>query len=383
MIESLPDLAHWKRHLEKPTNEYFEVLAKGIGSCFYHQSQEATDVRWLKVMFQIICGNVSFPETFAERLEEFRLYPEKGDMRSVRPSIRSMELSFRSWEFGEERGLGPPVEPEKLPPKHGEAFWQELFKKTECISFEKFDQPNRPEEALRDELWELYKDLSSYFVQTLKNTSLNPKHDAAFGLVLYAVALCFDIALGYNHTFAEGRIVLRSIMEAFVTLHYLKHRDDESLWKKYRTDGVGKTKLAFLKNISSEELPAYFDTERIEQLANEDMWLEFQDINIGSWANSDLRTMATESGVKEVYDNYYDWTSGYAHSQWMCVRDTVLTFCANPMHRFHRIPTMPRFNMPSILPDAFKLINRMLNDLNVLYPNYKRRLRKIETQKSK
>ena len=48
-------------------------------------------------------------------------------------------------------------------------------------------------------------------------------------------------------------------------------------------------------------------------LANEDTWLEYQDIDFGAWANKNLRAMSEEVGAKDVYDRYYDWPS----SQWM------------------------------------------------------------------
>ena len=53
--------------------------------------------------------------------------------------------------------------------------------------------------------------------------------------------------------------------------------------------------------------------ERLEALANEDAWLEIKDISVGNWAKLDLRKMATDAGVKDVYDAYYDWTSGFVH----------------------------------------------------------------------
>lgn len=385
LIDALPDGAHWRRHLQQPSpQEHFSILARAIAVCFDHQSQASTDIRWMKIMYLIVCGKMHFGSNFAERLEELRLYPDKGDMRSVLPFIRATEMVVRTLEFGEEasfedasKGIGSaPKQP--LPQKHGELFWQELYNKTECMPVSKFTPPIEPNTECKEALLAAYEQVGVHFHETIKNTSIDPKHDAVFGLILYALSLGLNLTIGYSHTLAEGRIFLRSIMEAFVILHYLRHVDNPSIWKKYRTDGIGKTKLAFLKNINSEELPAFFDVEQIERLASEDMWLEMQDINVGSWSNSDLRTMATEAGVKDVYDKYYDWASGFSHSQWICVRDTVFTICANPLHRYHRIPVLPNSNMPSVIPDVFKLINGMLVDLDALYPQFKARLSVIE-----
>jgi hypothetical protein len=78
--------------------------------------------------------------------------------------------------------------------------------------------------------------------------------------------------------------------------------------------------------------------------------------------------------TKHHHDRSYDWTSAYTHANWSAVRDTVFVTCLNPLHRFHRIPELPKLSMPSTLEDASRLINRMLDDLNHLYPTIKGRI---------
>jgi len=192
--------------------------------------------------------------------------------------------------------------------------------------------------------------------------------------VFYALTLLFNSSITYSHGLAEGRIILRSLVELFITLHFLAKSDNDKMWLQYRRYGNGQAKLAFLKNIREEDVPEFIDMELLESLANEDRWLEFNDIDLGQWANTNLRKMAEISGVKDVYDRYYDWTSGYAHGHWVCVRDTVFVTCANPLHRFHRIPSPPKSDMPSILRDGCRLVNRMLDELNGLYPTFKPRI---------
>ena len=144
---------------------------------------------------------------------------------------------------------------------------------------------------------------------------------------------------------------------------------------QYRQYGSGQAKLSFLKNVREDNIPEFVNLEEIENLANEDAWFEFQDIPLGAWADKNLRQMAIESDCKAVYDAHFDWASGYVHGNWASVRDTVYVTCVNPLHRLHRIPSPPRSNMASILNDAFKLINRMLDELNHLYPSFKPRIR--------
>ncbi|MFZ0990020.1 MAG: hypothetical protein WAN27_20085, partial [Xanthobacteraceae bacterium] len=85
-------------------------------------------------------------------------------------------------------------------------------------------------------------------------------------------------------------------------------------------------------------------------------------------------TMADESGLKSFYDKYYDTLSGYTHANWAAVRHDVFGVCANPLHRFHRIPLPPRFLSDDSVPDLVKIANLALDQLTKLYPPFKSRL---------
>lgn len=377
LVKSLPDHEHWSRHVPDPDPEKdWQILAYAVGETFDHQSQRATDIRWLKLIYLIICQErLIFPESFAEKLEEIRLYPDKGDMRSVRPSIRAMEISTRAFEFGEEPTQKIDGEGSvELPPRHEEAFWKELQETTQCV-FPPLEGPTRGPADLCDEVIKTQIELDGHFHATMTTTAPGPRHDGAFGLVLYALTLLINAASGFSHNLVEGRIMLRTLFEAFVTLRYLTEKDDPHIWLQYRRYGSGQAKLAFLKNLREEDTPSFVDLKLLEVLANEDMWMEFQDIDIGHWADLNLRKMAEVGKVKDAYDKYYDLCSGYTHGHWVCVRDTVFVNCLNPLHRFHRVPAPPKSNMPSVLADGCKLVNRMLDDLTHLYPPFKRRVK--------
>jgi Family of unknown function (DUF5677) len=377
LIDCLPDRRHWDRHLpERDPEEGWGVLAEAVFRTADHQSQEATDVRWLKFMHFVVCQErIFFPKALEERIEEMMLYPNKGDMRSVRPMIRSAEMMTRALEYGEQPTPRDTEGSVELPARHDEAFWKEMRGKSKCIAPLEDTAPEMGPGNLRSEILSIYSQLDDHFHATTVSTAPDPRHDSGFGLSLYALTLLLDASIGYSHSLVEGRIMLRSIIEAFLTLRYLSAKDDPAIWLQYRRYGSGQTKLALLKNLREDKVPAFIDLGLLDRLANEDMWLEFQDIKLGHWADLDLRKMSQEGGVKEVYDKYYDWASGYAHGQWVCVRDTVFTTCLNPLHRFHRIPAPPNYNMPSILSDACGLVNQMLEDLNQLYPIFKPRLK--------
>jgi hypothetical protein len=96
-LESIPDRPHWARHLEEPdTDTHSQFIMKGVASCLDHQSQEATDVRWMKLMYCIIVQQrMHFPESMSEIVEGLRLYPDYGDQHAIRPHVRAGEIGLR------------------------------------------------------------------------------------------------------------------------------------------------------------------------------------------------------------------------------------------------------------------------------------------------
>ena len=373
LVDALPDAEHWRRQFpETPHSaESWDTLARGIFHCFDHQSQEATDVRWLKVVLLAICGKLILPAspgaTHESNLaEELLHYPDYGDMRKVRPLIRAMEMSIRSTELGLEK-----LEPN--PEFDSESIWSELFRKTPCALGRHTAPPAEDRNALADELKATVGRLIEHFMDSISTTSVDARLDASFGIALYSLTLTLELAHAPSRIFASGRILLRTIAECLITLTYLRVKDNPTLWQQYRQYGVGQTSLAFLKTSSLEEIPDYLDMEKLEMLANEDAWMEFQDIRLGAWAKKNLRAMSEDVGAKDVYDKYYDWPSGFVHGNWGSIRDAAFSTCLNPLHRFHRVPR-PLQPMPSVLIDCCKICNRMLDQLNGLYPGFSTRI---------
>jgi Family of unknown function (DUF5677) len=372
LVDCLPDAHHWARCLDTPDMEKdWNVLIHAVADNFDHQSERATDVRWLKIMHEIVSGDTVFDVSFEDRIEDFRQYPSRGKMTSVRPSIRSMEMSVRHFESG---GDGrSEIQPATM---MGENFWIEMKSKTVCILPTGFEPPSKAPNEMRDEVMAVMEQVQDHFDYSLQTTNTDPRHDGAFGLVLFAMSYLLNLCVFHGHDLPPARTVLRSIVEVFITLEYLGIKDNQTIWEQYRRFGAGQAKLAFLKNIREENVPDFFDLKVVENLANEDMWMELEDITIGNWAATDLRSMSQFCGVKDTYDRHYNWTSGFAHGHWIAVRETAFVNCINPLHRYHRIPGPPLTILPSMIPDAAKLVNRMLDRLNALYPPFKPRLTK-------
>ncbi|MEO0853089.1 MAG: hypothetical protein AAFY15_06260, partial [Cyanobacteria bacterium J06648_11] len=87
LFPDIPDAHHWKRHVPDWTEanaEDYQTVAVAIGLTSWHQSEQATDVRWLRVLSMIIGGKMHFAESMKSHAEEIIGFPHVGEMRSVR-----------------------------------------------------------------------------------------------------------------------------------------------------------------------------------------------------------------------------------------------------------------------------------------------------------
>lgn len=355
LVKDLPGISRWQRELAvEPTSSDWNSLAWAVASTLDHQSEQSTDIRWFKLIVAIISGRIKYPEAMAERLEEIRMFPDKGDMRSVRPFIRSGEMMLRR----------------HTPGAWISRFWAHALGETKCVD-PSLEEGYAFTEAKLDHstLYKVRDHVIQNFSGTMTPARADPRLDGAFGLVLYGLSLVEEIGMHRIHNRIAGRALLRSLAEACITLRYLAHKDAEADWQSFRVYGAGQAKLAFLKAQEAEhDLPAFIDEQTLHAIANEDIWQEFLSIDVGHWAKSNLRQLALECGAKELYDRYYDWSSAFIHAAWGAVRDTNFVTCHNPLHRLHRIPRRMHRMLNSVEDDAVSLMNEMLSVLEKLYP---------------
>jgi hypothetical protein len=288
-------------------------------------------------------------------------YPNFGDMRAVRPTIRAHE--------GALDGLASKGEqPQRTP--WGSDFWSEAFRKT------RYDHVRIPRKLTTaavgittDRLRELRQAVLGRSDATVQGSAVDARHEAAFGIGLYAITITEELLSLGNATRALGRMGLRSLVELRITIEYLRANDVPETWQRFRIYGAGQAKLAYLKLLETAELPSFITVEALERLANEDIWHEFLEIQLGSWEATDLRKMSDHTALKDdVYDRYYDWTSAFVHGNWGAIRDTAYDVCLNPLHRLHRIPAAASSPLPDVLEDACVLLRGILATVDTLYP---------------
>lgn len=356
LFDNLPARETWINLLPKEKPD-ISILMDAVGFNLPHQSQEATDCRWLKLMARVISGKFHVPREVAE---EWFGYPYKGDLRKIRPSIRASEIAE-----------DPFVEKDLTWPN---AFWDEAWRNSPCLALMEEKDPtiaNAPAVS-RADITSLLNEIESHWSHTHSTTAIDARHDAVFGIALYVIKV-LDEMLGIDiGTGILGRLGLRTILEAHISLRYLLHKDDPELWKKWRSYGAGQAKLNALRFDELMDPPKHINQSTIEAIAGEDLWEEFLNIELGSWSGLDLRKISEKAGVKDAYDAHYSWTSGYSHGTWGPVRESCFETCGNPLHRLHRYPK--KKSLPDTISDTCLLVNSILDDLDKSYPGFSHRI---------
>ena len=353
LFDSLPARATWDELLPD-TPPDLDLLMNAVGSTLWHQSDVATDLRWLRVMAQMVAGKLHMPEEMARKMIEYSGQEEVGGL------IRSSEMQ-----------RDPRVSIDLSWPN---AFWEEAWKKTPCVEVSESRATGVALDAVvpRQRISESLGELDSHWQKTLPTTGVDAKHDAVFGMAFYALRILDELmGIGIGPS-VLGRLGLRVIAEVRINLSYLLSEDSQDLWKRWRSYGAGQAKLGSLK-FDEIEPPKHIDLRIVEQIANEDLWEEFVPIDLGSWSGSVLRKLSEKTNLKEVYDKHYLWTSGYAHGMWGPIRESCYETCVNPLHRLHRFPK--RASLRDVVDDAVTIVDGVLCDLERAYPTFEHRLR--------
>ena len=357
-FDAVPAKEDWCRSLPSIEPDV-DLLMTSVGVALWHQSQEATDCRWVRLMGHVAAGKIAVPPDLAYVIDEWLKYPNEYDQRKVRPSIRATEISLDAHETADNAW---PME-----------FWHESWLKTPCVELSRpFAQSLPSTIVTREAITGLREHLIVHWRRTHDIREIDARHDGVFGMAFYCLRILEEMMTIGIDTSVLGRLGLRTILEVRINLKYLLTEDSPELWKSWREYGAGQAKLNTLKFDGIVDPPAFVDVKVIEEIASEDIWEEFVDVNLGSWSGLDLRKISEKAGLKDIYDQYYSWTSGYAHGMWGPVRESTYQVCFNPLHRLHRHPK--RQVLQDTVDDAISLVDEIIGLVDEAYPTFSQRL---------
>lgn len=361
LIKCMPDYKIWSDAIK--LKEQSEDWCR-LGDCVYpmldSHSREATDVMWMKAMGRIF---VSHDISIHEEIDGIRSYPLGCDQKKIGAFVRCIDI-----------GTSASDDKTKV---WCDLFWKYCLENTECVPM--FDPEVLSEEMSKmteENYQKYYKKVASirlglidHFYDSIKTTAVDPKFETVFGLAQYALDNASECMLSRTGAMISGRITIRVLFEVYITLKYLIQQEKTSyLWWAYREYGQGQYSLIESKYKEMNLDSVLVDMPMVELITNEDKSTEFIPINLGNWNNTNLRKICEKVDEKQLYDKYYDYTSGFIHANWGAVRESSMQKCMNPLHRLHNVPAWGLLVLPNVCEDAYCLIDKIVDLADSQYP---------------
>lgn len=321
------------------------------------QSNEATDVRFVSLYFNILSGKMHLQKEQIDLLSEYPRSKHTDEiMYMARPAVRSMEMMVLFLE--------------KTDSTYINEFWRCVSEMTDCSPFVvQFPEETRNITAYMEKLYEVFSYLSELFKTT---DPLSEKMSVLLGIATYSYKRLKEI---YEHNLfnsISGRSCIRVLIENYIMMKYLviNESSHSNIWRDYQLYGIGLYKLVLARHreSSSASGESHFDESYIEALVNEYMNEEFIDIDTRYFDKQNIRLKAESVDENELYGLYYDYDSSYEHGLWGAIRESSLIKCNNPAHKYHCIPDIDDGNrLKTVFPDCVMVMNKIVVFLNNLY----------------
>lgn len=355
-ISETPEFAQccYSRNMsfERRKKELIETMEK----IAWHQSNEATDVRFVIVSFLLLTNKLHIPKDHLDMLLKYpELKHEDEEMRMIRPSVRATELALLQMEKANKMFL--------------EYFWRRISEMTDCTLYSmSFPKEEANIDLYMEQLHEVFSYLSKLFLST---NPLDDKMNVIVGIGTYSYK---QFREAYEHNLfnaISGRGCIRLLIENYINLKYLIKNESKhkNIWREYQYDGIGKYKLVLARQREYEVRPqSHFDKDYIEALVNEYKDESFIDMDTRYFDNQNMRAKAEGVDEKELYGLLYDYDSSFEHGLWGAIRESALLKCGNPAHQYHCVPDVDFGNrLKSILPDCIMVMNKTIAFINTIY----------------
>ena len=194
--------------------------------------------------------------------------------------------------------------------------------------------------------------LRSSFEEIWSKVKIDADHLDAFSVVgaLLARQVTLAVELANAPSAWNGHsapLFLRAMTDLHITLAWITG-DLVERSNKYLLHGLGEVKLLIEHYKASHEgRPEEESNEQIRTMIDIwQGWLDgqrrdlFVEVNLGHWAQMDVRRMAQEEQLEELYKFAYKPFSQAAHSMWPHVSVYNARRCRDPLHRYHLIPAL-------------------------------------------
>lgn len=369
------------------SDEPERFLREAISPAMHGQSRTSTLTKMVVVSRHLKAGRLHFPESMRSQLEALSRYPFSvtEDERSfVEPFLRATFAAI----------AGTPTDPAESDRslRWARDFWRANWSLYSCettadtesgdiatpaAGSEHAEDSREEMDAFRSDLQTAVDEISAQFGRA--HTQADPdlyepdRNEVLTGITARHLR-AVDAMVRYPAlwTDEQGTFVMRNLLEGRIVLRWLIHKDDPTLFRRFKDYGRGHLKLQVLHlreyrdkfGKDGEPLDDYL--QYLEQLLNRDRWEEMQDISLdGNFAGVDTRRMALAVGMEDEYRLLFAPMSSDVHGEWASLDRHVMVACENVLHRSHRIPNPDR--RPIIRTD---LVAAALDHLQQLVDDY-------------
>lgn len=341
---------------EQSIDDRCDMLIQTMRDIMDHQSNEATDIRFVALYFNQLSGKVHLLKDQVDLLAAYPTAEHTNEiMRMARPAVRSLEMMILTFENADSEYL--------------KGFWRCVSEMTECSIFIiEFPEEKRDITAYMEKLHEIFVYLSELFAAT---NPLDEKMSVLLGIATYSYKRLKEI---YEHQLfnsISGRSCVRVLIEDYIMMKYLVKNETahDNIWRDYQLYGMGLYKLVLTRHRErdvSEE--SHFDAKYIDALVNEFKGEEFIDMDTKYFDKQNIRLKAESVDEKDLFGLYYDYDSSFEHGLWGAIRESSMLKCNNPTHKYHCVPdTECETRLKTVLPDCIMVMNKIVSFLNELY----------------
>lgn len=323
--------------------------------CDQH-SNEATDIRYVVLIYSIICGALHMKKEQGELLHRYQLLEHSAEeMRMIRPLVRSSEFMVLAMEKANDDYIN--------------VFWKAISELTEC---ELYIMCSDKEIADTPKYYDLVKEIFYYFQQLYEACNpLDKKMKVILGVATYSFKR-FDEAEKHDlYNTISGRSIIRNMIENYIMIKYMVKLEVEkpSIWDEFESYGLGQYKLVLARHRESDnKRESHVNTPIIEAIVNEYTFEEFQDMDTSYFMNEAIRVKAGKVNEDYLYGLYYDYDSAFEHGLWGAIRESVLLKCDNPAHQYHCVPNInEEVMLKSVFPDCVHVMNKTIHYLDSIY----------------
>jgi hypothetical protein len=101
VLEALPGVDRWRKLLPRPATDEGRIQ-EAVAASYDHVGEKATDIRWLRVMVEIVRDKFMFAPEMAHRLKNVVEFPESKEPDKDGGPVRALEMATRGNTEGNE-----------------------------------------------------------------------------------------------------------------------------------------------------------------------------------------------------------------------------------------------------------------------------------------